>query len=95
MPTTDVGFFLICWEQDGAMVTFLGVAAAHKYRSRERHNGHHMVATAVTNSQKLAEVAAATVDGPARLGGSPRDHLMHAGIVEQLPQLGSLRSKTG
>lgn len=35
--TTDVEFSLKCWEQDGAMVRFLGIAAAHKYRSPGGH----------------------------------------------------------
>ena len=35
--TTDVEFSLRCWEQDGAMVRFLGIAAAHRYRSRGGH----------------------------------------------------------
>ena len=35
--TTDVEFSLRCWKQDGAMVRFLGIAAAHKYRSPGGH----------------------------------------------------------
>ena len=35
--TTDVEFSVRCWERDGAMVRFLGIAAAHRYRSRGGH----------------------------------------------------------
>ena len=35
--TTDVEFSLKCWKQDGAMLRFLGIAAAHEYRSRGGH----------------------------------------------------------
>ena len=35
--TTDVEFSLRSWDQDGAMVRFLGIAAAHKYRSPGGH----------------------------------------------------------
>lgn len=35
--TTDVEFSLRCWAQDGAMIRFLGIAAAHKYRSPGGH----------------------------------------------------------
>ena len=35
--TTDVEFSLRSWNQDGAMIRFLGIAAAHKYRSPGGH----------------------------------------------------------
>ena len=35
--TTDVEFSLRCWNRDGAMVRFLGIAAQHRYRSRGGH----------------------------------------------------------
>ena len=35
--TTDVEFSARCWAQDGAMVRFLGITAAHQYRSRGGH----------------------------------------------------------
>ena len=35
--TTDVEFSARCWHTDGAMIRFLGIAAAHKYRSAGGH----------------------------------------------------------
>ena len=35
--TTDVEFSVKCWSEDGAMVRFLGIAAAHKYRAAGGH----------------------------------------------------------
>ena len=35
--TTDVEFSVKCWAQDGEMIRFSGIAAAHKYRSRGGH----------------------------------------------------------
>ena len=39
--TTDVEFSLRCWDQDGVMVRFLGIAAAHKYRSPGGHKANN------------------------------------------------------